>query len=152
MRGITTVNIGGELRTLSFKNNFFVLLGLQLDCEPLKFQEKFIEIGIESPFRILSAVIFCGLKAYQERIGNFTYEITETKYNVVEKKILTLALVTEWLDDANENEFDSVWNEFSEVTQLPKASEDQIAAYEEQLKKNLAQTAIPKSPRKLSKK
>lgn len=137
MRGITTVNIGGEPRILSLNNNFVLLLGVQLKCEPLNIQAKTIELCESNPLRALTAIIYCGLCAYKERTGNYEHG-------------LSYAQVSEWVDDADQNEFQSVWDEFAQIMGIPKASEEQIAAYEEQLKKNLIQTTKPS--RKSSKK
>jgi len=127
MRGITTVNIGGEPRAISLNNNFILLLGIHLKCEPLNIQTKVIDIAEANPLRALTSIIYCGLCAYQERIGNYEHG-------------LTLQQVSEWVDEADQNEFQSVWDEFASIMGIPKASEEQIKAYEERIKKNLTQT------------
>lgn len=126
MRGITTINLGGEERTLSLKNNFLVLLGKGLDCDPLKIHETLVDIIAENPIRGMVMIVYYGLCAYQERLGDYAHG-------------LKLSQVAEWVDDAPEEELETVWNEFAAIMELPRASEDQIKAYEESLKKNLIQ-------------
>lgn len=140
MRGITIVNIGGEIRTLSLKNNFLVLLGIQLGCDPLTIPARITEICEDNPFQAITLIIYCGLIANFDREANFAHLITIDK----EQAKLTLKIVAGWMDDASDTEMESVWREFSEIIGIPKASEEQIAAYEERLKKNLPQTVKPK--------
>lgn len=132
MRGITTINIGGEIRTLSLKNNFLVLLGVQLGCDPLSIPAKVAELGTENPFQIITLVIYCGLIANMDREANFAHFYKD-------KEPLTLKQVAIWMDDASDAEMESVWGEFAEIMDYPKASEEQIAAYESNLKKNSIQ-------------
>jgi hypothetical protein len=135
MNGITIVNIGGELRTLSFKNNFLTQLGITLKCDPLAVDEVLQEL--KTPMQMMATIIYCGLCAYQDRIGNYTREIV---FNEV-KQPITIALVSEWIDDADDQEFFSVWDEFRKIMAIPEASEKQIKEYEARIKKKLIPTA-----------
>lgn len=124
MHGIATINLGGQQRTLSFKNNFILLLGITLDIDPSKVTDKISEYcKAGQVMRAVSAMTYCAIIANFERQYIFDHGIT-------------IQQVAEWCDDANQSEFTSVWNTFAEVMGIPKASEDQIKAYEESLKKN----------------
>jgi hypothetical protein len=138
MRGVVTINLGGQPRAISLNNNFILQLGIHLKCEPLNIHARIIDIAEQNPIRALKSIIYCGLCAYQERICNYEHG-------------LTIVQVSEWVDDADQNEFQSIWDEFMEIMGIPKASEEQIEAYKERIKKNVIQTAKPQ-PTKRQKK
>lgn len=149
MRGITTIQLGGETRTLSLKNNFLVLMGAELKCDPLNIPKKVSEIGESNPIQIFCIMVYCGMIAYYDRVGNFAHShktevVTELRDGIevpVTRNVkLTVEQVAEWIDDADDVEAQSVWGEFAEIMGYPKASEEKIAEYEEMLKKNSQQT------------
>ena len=123
MTGITTINLGGQQRTLSFKNNFIWKLGTHLNVDPIDVAEKIQEIAIgQSAMQAITIIVYCGMVAFYERQGNYTHG-------------LALQQVAEWVDDADQNEFTSVWRSFADVMGIPEASEKQIKEYQERLKK-----------------
>jgi hypothetical protein len=124
MTGITTINLGGQQRTLSFKNNFILLLGVNLGVDPIDAPKKIEEYCVAGQvMRALTIITYCGIVASFERQYIFDHGIT-------------IAKVSEWCDDADQNEFTSVWDSFAEIMGIPKATEKQIKAYEDRLKKN----------------
>lgn len=125
MTGITTINLGGEIRLLSFKNNFVFKLGIFLKVDPIEAPIKIEEICTQqSPMQAIVIIVYCAMCAYFEREGNYTHG-------------LTIKQVAEWVDDADQNEFTAVWEMFTEIMGIPKASEEQIAEYEKTIKKKL---------------
>jgi len=123
MTGITTVNLGGQQRTLSFKNNFLWKLGTHLNVDPIDVAEKIQKIAIDqSAMQAIAIIVYCGMVAFYERQANYAHG-------------LTMAQVAEWVDDADQNEFASVWRSFAEAMGIPEASEKQIQEYEARLKK-----------------
>jgi len=135
MRGIVTVNIGGEIRTLSLKNNFLVLLAKHLNVDPLNTHDSIADMIELNPLRALTVITYCGLIANYERNGNYEHYYKD-------KEILTIPVLATWVDDADEAELESVWQQFREIMEIPQASEAQIKQYEENLKKNLIPTSM----------
>jgi len=119
---IVSVNIGGEIRQLSMKLNFMMKLGIELKVDPMKVGGEIEAICALNPLQALTIIIYCGLVAFQERKGNYNHG-------------LTLAIVAEWVDDADYNEFSSVWEAFSDVMGIPRATAEQIKSKEKELKK-----------------
>lgn len=130
MHGITIVELGGEKRTLAFNMHFFQFLCKQLKCNPDEVIAKLAEVGTEYPLRSLTIVIYCGLIGFLETEAIYIHDIT-------------LKQVSKWVGEANVNEFQSVWDTFSEIMEIPKASQEQIDAY---VKKH-----APKEKKKTSK-
>lgn len=116
MHGITIVELGGEKRTLAFNMHFFQFLCKQLKCEPHEVVLKIADIGEDIPLRAVTIVIYCALIGHLETEAIYIHDIT-------------LKQVSKWVGDANVNEFQSVWDTFSEIMEIPKASQEQIDAY-----------------------
>ena len=136
MTGITTINLGGQQRTLSFKNNFILLLGVNLGVDPIDSPKKIEEFCVAGQvMRALTIITYCGIVANFERQFIFDHGIT-------------IAQVSEWCDDADQSEFNSVWDTFASIMGIPKATEDQIKQYEARLKKNYPKT-VKKSRQKI---
>jgi hypothetical protein len=128
MTGITTINLGGQTRTLSFKNNFILLLGVNMGVDPIDSPKKIEEYCIAGQvMRALTIITYCGIVADFERKFVFDHGIT-------------IGQVSEGCDDADQNEFTTVWDTFAEIMGIPKATEKQIKAYEDRLKKNYPKT------------
>lgn len=125
MTGITTIFLGGQQRTLSFKNNFILLLGINLNIDPIDVAQKIGEYCAKGQvMRALSVIAYCGICANYERQYNYEHGIT-------------IEQVAEWCDEADQKEFESVWRAFAEIMDIPQASEKQIAEYEKRLKKKV---------------
>lgn len=136
MTGITTINLGGEIRVLSFKNNFLVKLGIVMDADPIACLDKIQEYcATGDVMRALTVIIYSAIIANYEREYNYTHGITIQK-------------IAEWCCDAQDEEFISIWRTFAEIMGVPEASEKQIAEYEEKLKKKV--TSPSKQNRKRS--
>lgn len=136
MTGVTVINLGGQTRTLSFKNNFILLLGINLGVDPIDSPKKIEEFCTAGEvMRALSVITYCGIVANFQRQYIFDHGIT-------------IQQVSEWCDDAPESEFVSVWDTFAQIMGIPKATEDQIKAYEARLKKNTKVTMQKSSSRK----
>jgi hypothetical protein len=116
MHGVTIVEIGGETRTLSFNMHFMMFLSKELGCNPDEIEKSVIEVCALNPLRGVTFIIYCGILAdYENRF--------------ILKHELTLSQVSKWVGDADFNSFTSVWNAFSDVMGIPKASQEQIDAY-----------------------
>jgi hypothetical protein len=138
MTGLTTIILGGEPRTLSFKNNFLWKLGMHLDCDPINVADKIQEIAVnQSAMQAIVVIVYCGMVAFYERQGNYTHG-------------LTIPQVAEWVDDADQNEFTTVWRSFADVMGIPEASEKQIKEYEDRLKKKGILPTRPKKSKSLT--
>lgn len=123
MTGIVSIHLGGQERHLSFKNNFLWKLGVYLNVDPIDVAEKIQEIAVQDgAMQAVTTIVYCGMVAFYERQANYTHG-------------LTVAQVAEWVDDADQNEFTTVWRSFADIMGIPEASEKQIREYEERLKK-----------------
>lgn len=113
--GLTTVNIGGEIRTLSFKNNFIFLLGKFLKVDPAEITKPIMDIAEQNEIRAMTIIVYVGLCAYQERQGNYQHGIT-------------LQQCAEWVDDADETESVTIWKAFFDILGVPKVIADRANA------------------------
>lgn len=123
MTGITTINLGGQQRTLSFKNNFILLLGVTLDIDPINVAKKIGEYCQSGEvMRAITVITYCAIVAEYQRRFNYEHGIT-------------LEQVSIWCDEADQQEFESVWRAFADIMDIPQASEKQIDEYQAKLKK-----------------
>jgi len=122
--GITNVKIGGQERTICFNNHSLIYLGKQLSCDPANVMSKVSEIGDENPLRLLTFVIYAGLMGFMEREAIYVHDIT-------------MKNVAKWVSEADSEEFTSVWDTFSDAIGMPKATPEQVEAYEKKKKSAL---------------
>lgn len=126
MHGITIIQLGGEKRTVAINMHCLMFLSKELKCNPDEIDSKITEACSINPLRGLTLIIYCGILGYLESEATYIHDITLKK-------------VSTWVGNANVDEFKSVWDTFSEVMQIPKASQEQIDAYskkyEDKLKK-----------------
>lgn len=124
--GIIVINLGGEKRTVCFNNHSLIYLGQLLKCDPADIMDKVGEIGDLNPLRLLTFVIYAGLMGYKESIAEYIHDIT-------------MPNVALWVSEANEDEFASVWETFSQALGIPKATAEQVKEYEKKNKKPIKQ-------------
>jgi hypothetical protein len=126
MHGIVVVELGGEKRTLALNMHFLMFLSKTLKCNPDEIREKVLEACEVNQLRGLTFIIYCGILGYLETEAIYEHDIT-------------LKQVSKWVGEANLNEFTSVWEAFSEIMEVPKATQEQIdeyvKKYEDKLKK-----------------
>lgn len=116
MHGVATIELGGETRILSFNMHFLMFLSKELNCNPDEIEKAVIDVCATNPLRGVTYIIYCGILAEYEN-------------QFVLKHDLTLASVSKMVGDADFNSFTSVWNAFSDIMGIPKASQEQIDAY-----------------------
>lgn len=121
MTGLATITLGGEKRTLSFKNHFLFIIGKHLDCDPAKIMETITPIAEDDPMQAVVIIIYNGLVAYQHRIGNYSNDITFQQ-------------VSEWWDDADQEEATTVWKTFFEIMTVPKSLSKHLEQTDEKKK------------------
>lgn len=116
MHGIATVELGGETRVLSFNMHFMMFLSKELECNPDEIEQAIIKVCAVNPLRGVVFIIYCGMLA-------------EFENQFILKHEITLSQISKWVGNADFNSFTSVWNAFSDVMGIPKASQEQIDAY-----------------------
>jgi hypothetical protein len=133
MHGITTIELGGEKRIIAINMHCLIFLSKELKCNPDEIDEKIREVCIINPLRGLTYIIYCGLLGHLESEAIFLHDIT-------------LKQVSTWIGDAPGNEFKSVWDTFSDVMAIPKATQEQIDEYakraEEKIKAGMSEIQI----------
>lgn len=131
MHGIVVIELGGEKRTIAFNMHSLMFLSAVLKCNPDEITEKINASCAINPLRGLTQIIYCGLIGYLETEAIYDHDIT-------------IAKVSKWVGESDANEFKSVWDAFSDIMGIPKATQDQIDEY---VKKH--ETELKKKPSKI---
>jgi len=116
MHGISVVELGGEKRTLAFNMHCMMFLSQTLKCNPDEIDKKINQACAVTPTRGLTIIVYCGLMGHLEAEAIYDHDIT-------------LKQVSTWIGNADFNSFKSVWDAFSDVMGIPKASQEQIDEY-----------------------
>ncbi len=134
--GITVVSIGGKKRTICFNNHALIFIGQACKCDPALVDKEIARVGELNPLRALTFIIYGGLMGFLESEAIYDHDIT-------------LKQVSQWVGDANVDEFASVWATFVEATGIPKATQKQIKEYEASLKDKKKMNPKKSTPSKI---
>lgn len=111
MDGQITILLGGKERIVKFNHSAIYELGKVLQVDPALVNQEMIKISKENPFRVLTFIIYCGIVGFHEEECNYTHGIT-------------LKDVSKWLNNADYNEFTSVWALWRDSTEVADILKD----------------------------